>query len=167
MRRSFFGGPSARGAGVPDVVPHSPQNLVLSSSSTTSSGLKAPPAYRAWCFTPRKPLFLRHQAPRLPGSRRRRRTGRGASLPANPCSFVIKHHVFGAQGAAGVPDVVLRLPQSLVLSSSSTTSLGSKAPPTYRTWCSAPRKILFLRHRAPRLWRRMSRPPAAHPKSDA
>ena len=47
----------------------------------------------------------------------------GAPPPASPCSFVVKHHVFGAQGAAGVPDVVLRLPQALVLSSSSTTSL--------------------------------------------
>ena len=152
MRRFFFDGPSARDAGVPDVVPHSPQNLVLSSSSTTSSGLKAPPAYLTWCSASHKPLFLRRQAPRLWGPRRCRCAGRGAPPPASPCYFVIKHHVFGAQGAAGVPDVVLRLPQSLVLSSSSTTSSELKAPPTYRTWCSAPRKTLFLRRRAPRLW---------------
>ena len=138
-------------AGVPDVVPRSPQTLVLSSTSTTPSELKAPPAGRTWCFTPRKTLFLRRQAPRLPGSRPRRRTGRGAPLPAKPCSFVVKHHVFRAQGAAGVPDVVLRSPQNLVLSSSSTTSSELKAPPAYWTWCSAPRKTLFLRRRAPRL----------------
>ena len=167
MRRSFFDGPPARGAGVPDVVPHSPQNLVLSSSSTTSSGLKAPPAYRTWCFTLRKTLFLRRQAPRLWRPRRCRCAGRGAPPPASPCSFVVKHHVFRAQGAADVPDVVLRSPLALVLSSSSTTSLGPKALPAYLTWCLTPRKILFLRHRAPRLWRRMSRPPASHPKSDA
>lgn len=77
--------------------------------------------------------------------------GRGASLSAKPCSFVVKHHVFGAQGAAGVPDVVLRLPQALVLSSSSTTSSELKAPAVCGTWCSAPRKPLFLRRRAPRL----------------
>ncbi len=130
---------------------HSPQTLVPSLSHTTSSGLKTPPAYRAWCLTPRKPLFLRRQTPRLPGSRRRRRTGRGASLPANPCSFVVKHHVFRAQGAAGVPDVVLRSPQNLVPSSSSTTSSRLKAPATYRTWCFTPRKTLFLRRQAPRL----------------
>ena len=139
-------------AGVPDVVPHSPQFLVLSSSSTTSSELKAPSTYRTWCSVSRKPLFFRRQAPRLPSSRRRRRTGRGAPPPAIPCSFVVEHHVFGAQGAAGVPDVVPHSPQSLVLSSSSTTSSELKAPPMYRTWCSASRKPLFFRRQAPRLW---------------
>jgi len=138
-------------ADVPDVVPHSPLDLVPSSSSTTSLGPKAPPTYRAWCSAPRKTLFLRRQAPRLWDPRRRRRTGRGAPPPAIPCSFVVKHHVFRAQGAGGLRDVVLRSPQTLVLSSSSTTSLGPKAPPAYRTWCFAPRKTLFLRRRAPRL----------------
>ena len=76
----------------------------------------------------RNPLFFRRQAPRLPGPRRRWRTGRGASLPAKPCSFVVKHHVFGAQGAAGVPDVVPHSPQNLVPSSSSTTSLAPDEP---------------------------------------
>ena len=125
MRRSFFDGPSAEG--------------------------EAPPAYRTWCFTPRKILFLRHRAPRLWRPRRCRRAGRGVPPPASPCSFVVKHHVFRAQGAAGVPDVVPHSPQNLVPSSSSTTSLGPKAPPAYRTWCFAPRKTLFLRRRAPRL----------------
>ena len=106
-----------------------PTNLVLSSSSTTSSELKAPPAYRAWRFTPRKPLFLRHQAPHLPSSRRRRRTGRGASLPAKPCSFVVKHHVFRTQGAASWQDVVPHSPLTLVLSSARTTSLDPNGPP--------------------------------------
>ena len=154
-------------AGVPDVLPHSPRTLVLSSSSTTSSGFKAPPAYRTWCSAPRKTLFLRRQTPRPPGSRPRRRTGRGAPLPAKPCSFVVKHHVFRAQGAAGVPDVVLRSPQTLVPSSSSTTSSRLKAPATYRTWCLTPRKPLFYRRRAPRLWIRMGLRPLSHPKSDA
>ena len=152
MRRSFFDGPSARGAGVPDVVLRLPQALVLSSSSTTSSGPKAPPAYLTWCLTPRKTLFLRRQAPRLWRPRRCRRAGRGAPPPASPCSFVVKHHVFRAKGAAGVPDVVPHSPQNLVPSSSSTTSLAPKALPACRTWCSAPRKTLFLRRRAPRLW---------------
>ena len=134
------------------VVLRSPQTLVLSSSSTTSLAPKALPAYRTWCSASRKPLFFRRRAPRLWGPRRCRRTGRGAPLPASPCSFVVKHHVFGAQGAAGVPDVVPHSPQALVLSSSSTTSLRSKAPPTYRTWCSASRKPLFFRRQAPRLW---------------
>ena len=116
-------------SGEPDVVLHSPQNLALSSTGTTSLGPKAPPASRTWCFTPRKPLLFRRRAPRLWGQRRRRRTGRGASLPAKPCSFVNGHHVFGTKGAAGEPDVVLQSPQSLALSSTGTTSLGPKAPP--------------------------------------
>ena len=106
---------------------------------------------RAWRFTPRKTLFFRRQAPRLPGSRRRRRTGRGAPLPAKPCSFVVKHHVFRAQGAADVPDVVPHSPLTLVPSSARTTSSELKAPPAYRTWCLTPRKTLFLRRQAPRL----------------
>ena len=165
VKHHVFGAQGA--AGVPDVVLRLPQALVLSSSSTTSSELKAPPTYRTWCSASRKPLFFRRQAPRLWGPRRCRRTGRGASLPASHCSFVVKHHVFGAQGAAGVPDVVPHSPQSLVLSSSSTTSSELKALPAYRTWCFNPRKPLFFRRQAPRLWRRMGRPPASHPKSDA
>ena len=135
----------------PDVVRRSPQTLILSSPSTTSSGSKAPAAGRTWCAAPRKALFLRRRAPRLPGPRRRRRGGRGASLPANPYSFVAEHHVFRGQGAGVGADVVRRSPQTLILSSPSTTSSGSKAPAAGRTWCAAPRKPLFLRRRAPRL----------------
>ena len=116
-------------AGEPDVVLHSPQNPVHSSTGTTSLGPKAPPASRTWCFTPRKTLLFRQRAPRLWDQRRCRRAGRGASLPAKPCSFVDGHHVFGTKGAAGEPDVVLHSPQNPVLSSTGTTSLGPKAPP--------------------------------------
>ena len=62
-----------------------------------------------------------------------RRRPAGADLvhesPQNPCSFVDGHHVFGAKGAAGKPDVVLHSPQTLALSSTGTTSLGPKALP--------------------------------------
>ena len=125
MRRSFFGGPPPRGG--------------------------APCRRGTWCFTLRKTLFLRRQAPRLWRPRRCRRAGRGAPPPASPCSFVVKHHVFRAQGAAGLRDVVPHSPQNLVPSSSSTTSLGPKAPPAYRTWCLTPRNPLFFRRQAPRL----------------
>ena len=101
---------------------------------------------------PAKPLLFRRRAPRLWGQRRCRRAGRGASLPANPCSFVDGHHVFGVKGAAGELDVVLHSPQSLALSSTGTTSLGPKAPPASRTWCFNPRNPLLFRRRAPRLW---------------
>ena len=115
MRQPLFGGPPA------------------------GFGTDRPPAGQTWCLAPRKTLFFRRQAPRLPSSRPRRRTGRGAPLPAKPCSFVVEHHVFRAQGAAGVPDVVPHSPQTLVPSSSSTTSSGLKAPPAGRTWCLTPR----------------------------
>ena len=134
-----------------DVVRRSPQTLIPSSPSTTSSGSKAPAAGRTWCAAPRKPLFLRRRAPRLPNQRRRQQAGRGASLPANPYSFVAEHHVFQIKGAGGGADVVRRSPQTLILSSPSTTSSGAKAPVAGRTWCSPPRKPLFFRHRAPRL----------------
>ena len=128
----------------PDVVRRSPQTLIPSSPSTTSSGSKAPAAGRTWCAAPRKPLFLRRRAPRLPGPRRRQRAGRGASLPANPYFFVAEHHVFRGQGAGGGPDVVRRSPQTLIPSSPSTTSSWSKAPAAGRTWCVAPRKPLLF-----------------------
>ena len=137
--------------GRPDVVRPSPQSLILSSPSTTSSGSKAPAAGRTWCAAPRNPLFFRHQAPRLPGPRRRRQAGRGAPLPAIPYSFVAGHHVFRIQGASGGADVVRPSPQSLILSSPSNTSSESKAPAAERTWCATPRNPLFLRRRAPRL----------------
>ena len=87
-------------AGEPDVVLHSPQNLALSSTGTTSLGPKAPPASRTWCFTPRKPLLFRRRAPRLWDQRR----------------------------SAGA-DLVHDSSQNPVLSSTGTTSLGPKAPP--------------------------------------
>ena len=140
-----------------DVVPHSPQTLVLSSTNTTSLGPKAPAAYRTWCLTPRKSLFFRPQAPRLSGQRRRRRTGRGASLPTNPYSFVRKHHVPRSGWADALTDVVLYPPQTLVPSSGSTTSPGPDGPTPALTWCSIPRKPLFFRPEAPRPQVRMDR----------
>ena len=144
----------------PDVVRCSPQTLIPSSPSTTSSGDKAPATGRTWCAALCKPLFLRHRAPRLPGPWRRRRARRGAPLPANPYSFVAEHHVFRGHGAGNGPDVVRRSPQTLIPSSPSTTSSGAKAPATGRTWCAAPCKPLFLRRRAPRLLGPRRRPRA-------
>ena len=135
-----------------DVVLHRPQTLVPSSGSTTSVGPDGPSAAGTWCFTARKPLFLRPEAPRLPGpdgppaagtwcfTARKplflrpeaprlsgrmglRRLGRGTSPPANPCSFVRKHHVYRAGWAAGGWNVVLHCPQTLVPSSGGTTSV--------------------------------------------
>ena len=90
-------------AGEPDVVPHSPQSLVLSSTGTTFPEPERPDASRTWCFPPRKTLLFRQRAPRLWSRIGLRQAGRGASLPAIPCSFVDGHHVFGAKGAAGRP----------------------------------------------------------------
>ena len=110
-----------RASGGPDVVLHSPQSLIPSSGDTTSPG----------------PAGLR-------------RTGRGVSLPASPYSFVHEHHVSWTQGAGATPDVVLHRPQTLIPSSTGTTSPGSSGPPASRTWCFTPRNPLFLRQRAPR-----------------
>ncbi len=75
------------------VVLYSPLTLVPSSRGTTPLGSDGSPASWAWCFTPREPLFLRRGAPRLWGRMGLRQVGRGAPLPANPCSFVVGHHV--------------------------------------------------------------------------
>ena len=149
--------PAERSSAASDVVPHSPQSLVLSSTNTTSLEPKAPAAYRTWCLTPRKPLFFRPQAPRLSGQRRRRRTGRGASLPTNPYSFVRKHHVSRVQWDFDVMDVVPHSPQALIPSSGSTTSPGPDGPTPSQTWCFIPHKPLFLRPEAPRPQVRMGR----------
>ena len=152
MRRSFFGGPPAGGRWGCCLT----ARPLAAGRGPAGVGLGTVPAPVVWSF----------QADRR-RARHRRRTGRGAPLPAKPCSFVVKHHVFRAQGPAGVPDVVLRSPQNLVPSSTSTTSSELKAPPAYRTWCLTPRKPLFYRRRAPRLWIRMGLRPLSHPKSDA
>ena len=138
-----------------DVVLHRPQTLVPSSGSTTSVGPDGPPAAEAWYFTTRKPLFLRPEAPRLSGRMGRRRLERGTSLPANPCSFVRRHHVCRAGWASGGGGVVLHRPQALIPSSGGTTSFSSRAAGRDGAWYLTARKPLFLRPETPRLAVRM------------
>ncbi len=83
-----------RASGEPAVVLHCPQSLISSSGSTTPPGPIEPPATGAWCFTIRKALFLRPEAPRLSAGPSIRRPGRGASPSAKPYFFVRKHHVY-------------------------------------------------------------------------
>ena len=90
-------------AGGVGVVPHPPQILVPSSRGTTPSAQLAPPAGPTWCLTPRKPLFLRPEAPRPQLNWRRRRDRCGASPPANPCSFVRRHHALSPNSSSAVP----------------------------------------------------------------
>ena len=142
-------------AGGWNVVLHCPQTLVPSSGGTTSVGPDGPPAAEAWCFTARKPLFLRPEAPRLSALGPPAAMGRGASLPANPYSFVRRHHVYRAGWASGGWNVVLHCPQTLVPSSGGTTSVGSDGPSAAGTWCFTARKPLFLRPETPRLSGRM------------
>ena len=111
------------------MVPHRPLTLIPSSGSTTPSAQMAPPAGPAWCPIPRKTLFLRPEAPRPQPKQLRRRGRRGASSPANPCSFVRRHHVPESKRSAGAIGVVPHSPQSLVPSSGSTTPLSQNAPP--------------------------------------
>ena len=121
------------------VVPHPPQILVPSSGSTTPLSQTAPPAGSAWCLIPRKSLFLRLEAPRPKPKWRRRRGRRGASHPANPCSFIRKHHANPysfvrrhhapeSNSAAGGVGVVPHPPQILVPSSRGTTPSAQTAP---------------------------------------
>ena len=130
---SFVAGHHVFGAGWAsgklDVVLRSPLTLVPSSRGTTSLGSDGPPASWTWCSAPRKPLFLRRGAPRLWDRMGLRQVGRGALLPANPCSFVVGHHVFGGGWASGKLGVVLHSPRTLVSSSRGTTSLGSDGSP--------------------------------------
>ena len=151
--------PSGGGAGRLGVVFHLPQALVPSSTSTTTPGSNRPSIGSAWCFSPFKPLFLRRRAPRP-----RVRTGfppirRGASLSANPCSFVDEHHPPGSEPAFLQYGVVLLSPQTLVPSSTGTTPLGPNRPSSNPAWCFTPRKPLFLRQRAPRPRVRTGLPP--------
>ena len=73
-----------RASGGWGVVLHFPQSLIPSSGSTTPPGPIEPPAAGAWCFTIRKALFLRSEAPRLSAGPSLRRPGRGASPSAKP-----------------------------------------------------------------------------------
>ena len=58
-----------RSTGTDGVVPHRPQTLIPSSSSTTPDGRIRARGRTAWCLTARKPLSLRRRAPRpLPES---------------------------------------------------------------------------------------------------
>ena len=125
--------------GKPGVVPPCPLALIPSSPSTTSPEPKEPEASPAWCLPPRKPLFLRRRAPRPSNNWGRRRAGRGAPLPASPCSFVDEHHVPQNEGARGKPGVVRLSPLALIPSSAGTTSPEPKEPEAGRTWCLSPR----------------------------
>ena len=142
-------------AGGWDVVLHCPQALIPSSGGTTSVGPDGPSAAGTWYFTTRKPLFLRPEAPRLSGRMGRRRLERGTSLPANPCSFVRRHHVCRAGWASGGGGVVLHRPQALIPSSGGTTSFSSRAAGRDGAWYLTARKPLFLRPETPRLAVRM------------
>ena len=114
------------------VVLLSPQNLVPSSTSTTPSGSNASSPGSAWCFSPRKPLSLRRQAPRPPARTILPPARRGASLPANPCSFVDGHHAPRHEPAFHRLGVVLLSPQTLVPSSTGTTP--PSRPHLHRRW---------------------------------
>ena len=74
-----------------------------------------PPATRTWCFTARKALFLRPEAPRHLVRLSIRRLGRGASPSAKPYFFVRKHHAYRLGPPA--PQLASPSPQSLNSSS--------------------------------------------------
>ena len=110
-----------RGSRPDDVVLHRPQTLVSSSLGTTSDGRIGARGRTAWCFTARKPLFLRRRAPRRMGKSEHGDGRRGASPPANPCFFVAGHHAPCLNRGSEPDSVVLHRPLSLISSSPSTT----------------------------------------------
>ncbi len=137
-RMQFFcvGEKKGRASGAADVVLQGLQILIPSSGGTTSLcpfGLSTP---RTWCFKARKSLFLRREAPRPWVRPDLRRRGRGASRPANPYSFVGRHHVPESVRTFDTPDVVLHGPQILILSSGGTTSLGASGILTKEQTCT-------------------------------
>ena len=79
-----------------------------------------------------------------------RRHGRGASSPANPCFFVIGHHAPCLNRGSRPDDVVPHRPQTLVSSSSGTTSHRLIRARGRIAWCLTARYPLFLRRGAPR-----------------
>ena len=85
---------------------------------------------------------------------------RGASSPASPCSFVDGHHAPRLKREFLRSGVVLPSPQTLVLSSTSTTPPGTNRPSTDSAWCFSSRKPLSLRRRAPRPQAQTRVPPA-------
>ena len=139
------------GRAKPQLASPSPQNLNSSSGHANLARIFSVRRRLCWRRPPRKALILRPEAPRLSSGPSLRRPGRGASLPANPYSFVRKHHAYRPVRASGDPGVVLHRPQILTPSSGSTTSIGRAEPPATRTWCFTVRKALFLRSEAPRL----------------
>ena len=86
MRRSFFGGPPAGGRWGCCLT----ARPLAAGRGPAGVGLGTVPAPVVWSF----------QADRR-RAWRRRLAGRGASLPANPCSIVGAHHVFGSEWASG------------------------------------------------------------------
>ena len=125
------------------VVLHSPQTLVPSSTGTTPPGTNASPTGSAWCFSPRKTLFLRRRAPRPRAQTRVPPARRGASLPANPCPFVDRHHAPQHELSFHRLGVVLHSPQTLVPSSTGTTPPGTNRPSIGSAWCFTPRKPCY------------------------
>ena len=124
-----------------------PDGMAGRFGATRPDGL---PASRAWCLIARKPLFLRHRAPRSLLESGFEAGRRGASPLASPCFFVVRHHVGWANRSTGTDGVVPHRPQTLVSSLSSTTSDGRIGARGRTAWCFTARKPLSLRRRAPR-----------------
>ena len=135
-------------------MPHTRQSFDSSLRGTTSLVPAGASDGWTWCLTPVKALILRCGAPRHWCRPVLRMAGRGASLPAKPCSFVAGHHVAGAGGCFGGMDVVLHSPQSLILSLRGTTSLEPAGASEGWTWCLTPVKALIFRGGEPRHWSR-------------
>ena len=88
-----------------------------------------------WCTKFRRPLFLRFLCTKSRAFLRPWPGGRGASPPARPCFFVLRHHVLEHSSRSRRTGVVPHRPLDLVSSSWGTTSPSTAAVPAGRAWC--------------------------------
>ena len=109
--------------------------LYLRPLCTKSRRLFRPRPAQNWCTKSRRPLFLRSLCTKSPAFLRPCPGGRGASPPANPCFFVLGHHVLEHSSHSRRAGVVPHRSLALVSSSWGTTSSSTAAVPAGRAWC--------------------------------
>ena len=96
-------------------------------------------------------MFFRLETPRPRAQQSFPPGRRGASPPASPCFFVLRHHVPEHSSRSRQAVVVPHCPLALVSSSWGTTSSGTAAVPAGRAWCPPPTSSCFfvLGHHVP------------------
>ena len=110
---------------------------------------KSPAFFRSWpapiwCTKSRRPLYLRFLCTKSPAFLRPCPGRRGASPPASPCFFVLRHHVPEHSSRSRRAGVVPHRSLALVSSSWGTTAPSTAAVPDRRAWCLTARSCFFV-----------------------